>query len=157
MPIIKERNLNNAAKEIEYEVTEDGCWECTSHRLNAGGYAQIGRNRKVTKVHRHIFALTNNGIAEGMHILHKCDNPCCINPDHLFEGTNLDNMKDKMEKGRQPSTKGEQNGSAKLTAKDVREILKDDRRHVEVAKDYPICSAHICRIRKRKIWKHITV
>ena len=157
MPVIKEKKLNRNSKQIEYKIKNDGCWECTSHFLDPKGYAHIERDKKKTKVHRHVFSLTNNGITEGMHILHKCDNPSCINPDHLFEGTILDNIKDKVEKGRQSFTKGEQNGKSKLTAEDVKEILKDNRRHVEVAKDYPVLANHIRAIRKRKTWKHITI
>ena len=157
MPVIKEEGLNGNAKQIKYRITEEGCWECISHHLDESGYAKIERNGKATKVHRYVFALKNNGITKGMHILHECDNPQCINPNHLFEGTNLDNIRDKIKKGRQAFTKGEQNGQAKLTVEDVREILKDNRRHVEVAKDYPVSANHICTIRNRKSWKHITV
>ena len=155
MPVIKEDGLNGNAKQIKYRITEEGCWKCTVHSLNPQGYAKIERNGKVTKVHRHVFALKNNGITEGMHILHKCDNPSCINPDHLFEGTSLDNIRDKVEKGRQAF--GEQNGFAKLTANDVRKILKDNRKYREIAKDYPVTTKHVGVIKRRKFWKHITV
>ena len=156
MPIFKEKNLKRNSKQIEYKIKNDGCWECVSHQLNQDGYARINRNGKSTYIHRYIFSLKNEGITKGMHVLHKCDNPQCINLDHLFEGTNLDNIKDKVEKNRQAFVRGEKAGTAKLTAENVKNILKDSRKHKEVAKDYPVCSAHICKIKKGKAWAHIT-
>ena len=70
--------------------------------------------------HRVTWQLTNGEIADGLFVLHKCDNPGCCNPGHLFLGTHAANMADKVAKGRQARVTGNRNGSAKLTAEDVR-------------------------------------
>lgn len=81
-------------------VTPSGCWEWTGACVTKGyGHITSGRGRQIT-VHRVAFELTNGPIPAGMFVLHRCDNPPCFNPEHLFLGTNLDNMRDAKSKGR---------------------------------------------------------
>lgn len=77
----------------------DDCWEW-QRSLNNGGYGRSHFNGKQIKAHRLSFLLTHHEIPEGMLVLHKCDNPKCVNPDHLFLGTHYDNMQDMKAKGR---------------------------------------------------------
>ena len=83
------------------------CIESTNHRVK-GGYAQIGYGGKTWVHHRLVWTLEHGEIPEGMMVLHRCDNPPCINIDHLFLGTHQDNMDDRRRKGRYPwpSTEG---------------------------------------------------
>lgn len=80
-----------------------GCWLYTGFR-KWDGYGWLARwtpeRRRWLTAHRYAWILTHGEPAKGMHILHKCDNPPCCNPDHLFLGTHQDNMKDKVAKGR---------------------------------------------------------
>ena len=66
----------------------------------ASGYGRITQNGKRARAHRVAFELFVGPIPSGMHVLHRCDNPPCVNPSHLFIGTHLDNMRDMEAKGR---------------------------------------------------------
>ena len=119
-------------------LTETGCWEWIGARTTAG-YGEINRKRRVRYVHRIAWELHHGPIPAGKWVLHRCDNPPCWNPDHLFLGTHRDNVADKMLKGRHrhghlygddhPTRKrpeivkrGEHHGMARLTWDIVRQI-----------------------------------
>jgi hypothetical protein len=112
---------------------------------------------KQYRVHRLIYEVTYGPIPKGMLVCHTCDNPACCNPNHLFLGTQEDNMKDKIKKGRQ--VMGESNGLSKLTRYQVSEIrLKyqtGDFLQQELADNYNVCNQNISSIIKRITWKHI--
>jgi hypothetical protein len=96
-------------------------------------------------------------IPDGLHALHHCDNPMCINPEHLFLGTNADNVADKMAKGRCKTGKGERHWKSKLTENDVIKIrteLKDLDR-CEIAKMYKVQPSAISKIRVERTWKGV--
>ena len=95
-----------------------GCWEWTGSKRNGYGRLIVGSRtdgtRKSVSAHRLSYELTYGEIPEGMEVCHRCDNRCCVNPDHLFIGTHQDNMSDRERKGRNKPPKGENNGRAKL-------------------------------------------
>ena len=84
----------------------DGCWLWVAFR-DRNGYGRFGTSalNRSTLAHRTSYSLTFGDIPEGMHVLHKCDNPPCVNPDHLFLGTDKDNAQDCKAKGRHPQLK----------------------------------------------------
>jgi DNA invertase Pin-like site-specific DNA recombinase len=90
-----------------------------------------------------------------MQALHTCDNPSCVNPEHLFAGTNADNMRDKAQKGRSKVPVGEKHGKAILTEPQVRRILKDPRPYTEIATQYNVASSTIGSIEQRVSWRHL--
>ena len=98
---------------------------------------------------------------EGLSVRHKCDNPPCVNPNHLELGTHADNMRDKAERGRAPGIKGELNKAAKLTEEQVRDIRANcvirakGRSAQDYANKYGVTKALVCMVLKRKIWAHI--
>lgn len=75
------------------------CWYWTAC-VSSFGYGQISVNGKSVGAHRISWEIHNGSILDGLHVLHKCDNPPCVNPDHLFLGTNKDNVEDRYVKGR---------------------------------------------------------
>lgn len=86
--------------------------------LHTAGYGKVYVYGRVVLAHRAMYELTFGKIPDGLHVLHKCDVPRCVNPDHLFLGTNDDNIADKVQKARHPYGVGCYN--AKLTAEFVR-------------------------------------
>jgi hypothetical protein len=88
-------------------------------------------------------------------VLHKCDNPGCCNPAHLFLGTHADNAADRDAKGRSASHSGEDNGKAKLTERQVLKIRVSNEGGVALAIKYGVTRYTISNIRLRKTWKHI--
>ena len=86
--------------EITYEINENGCWMCTSHKTHHTGYVikRFGNNLKL--LHRYMYEQKYGTIPNGLLACHTCDVRNCINPDHIFIGTQKDNMRDCSSKGR---------------------------------------------------------
>lgn len=106
-----------------------GCWEWIGAKRNGYGRITTGSRtdgtRKTVSAHRLSYELFKGNIPAGYEICHACDNPCCINPDHLFAGTHQDNVDDREQKGRNVAPRGEGNGRAKLTSNDVRDARNE--------------------------------
>lgn len=110
-----------------------------------------------SRAHRFSYALHKGPIPNGLLVCHTCDTPACVNPDHLFLGTSDDNMKDKIAKGRSRVAFGEAAGKAKLTEKQIVEILQDPRPYTAIASDYGVKSSTIGSIKQRVSWSHLDV
>ena len=138
---------------------EVGCWEW--RRANNGyGYGTLTVNRKTKLVHRLAYEYSKGPIPTGMHVCHTCDNPSCINPDHLFLGTRNDNMKDCFLKGRSNihpiSFPGETNPRSKLTqhqVKHIRLLLAQQMTQDTIAKKFGISQAQVSNIKRGIKWK----
>ncbi len=98
--------------------TPDACWEWKGMRQHSG-HGRISWNGRLEAAHRIAWMFTYGPIPEGKVIRHSCDNPPCCNPAHLLIGTQLDNIADRVARGRTRSAKGEANPGAKLTQSDV--------------------------------------
>lgn len=140
----------------------NGCWEWAGYRYQNGyGKAQLTRNGiKLQYAHRVAYFLVNGPIPEGKFVCHHCDNPPCINPAHLFLGTNKSNSDDKMRKGRAnpPCLKGESCGAAKLTEQQVREIRHKHKKGYSgrgLAREYKISQSQISNIVLGYDWAHL--
>lgn len=134
------------------------CWEWTAHKILGYGIVGINRN-KTKKAHRVSWELANGSIPQGLLVLHKCDNPGCVNPDHLFLGTQGDNMRDCSKKGRIRTNPqlGEKNHMAILNNKTVLEIREHaiTMRQKAIAKMYGVSTMTINRVINHKLWRHI--
>lgn len=135
----------------------DGCWEWTS-TLNINGYATLGvkKRRRWTniRVHRFMYERHNGKLKRTEVVRHKCDNPVCVNPDHLEKGTQQDNMRDMVERKRQAV--GERHGMAELTwslVSAIRGRLAAGGKQRRVAEEFGINQATVSRIANNKIWK----
>lgn len=138
-----------------------GCWEWGKHR-DRRGYGRVWFRGKLWSAHRLSLYLSRAELPkdwESLESCHRCDNPPCCNPEHLFWGTSQDNMHDAWEKGRFPSRQGAANHQAKLTPSDVLEIrrLMDGKleSRSSIAARYQMAPWHISRIAKRDIWKSL--
>lgn len=136
----------------KYKIMDNDCWEW-QYKLTTKGYGRFRFNNKTYRAHRISYEIHNGAIPSGMHVLHKCDNRKCVNPDHLFIGTNDDNVKDKLSKNRQ--CKGINQGLSKLTEQQVLEIRNSNESQVTLAKKYNVTQSLICFVKNRKIWTHI--
>lgn len=140
-------------------VTESGCWIWTL-AVDKDGYGRAWLGNKKWPAHRLSYMTFMGPIPAGLFVLHKCDNPSCVNPAHLFVGTPLDNMRDKCNKGRvKGARRGENHHRAKLASETVISIrAKYDSGQVgarALAKEYGIAYRHAWNIVKRRIWKYI--
>jgi hypothetical protein len=137
-------------------VKTNSCWEWIGTR-HGQGYGQIKSNGLTLKTHRVSWELYYGKIPEGLCVLHKCDNPCCVNPEHLFLGTYKDNAVDMGQKKRNKIFTGEDHRWSKLTSKDVEYIRS--MQHVlyqkELALLFNVSRTCIQSIQYYKTWKHL--
>lgn len=135
-----------------------GCWEWQG-QTDKGGYGTISINDRNKRAHRMSYELAYGELPAELDVLHTCDNPTCVNPSHLFLGTDVDNMRDKVAKDRQ--CKGESHGMSKLTEEQVLEIRRRYKRYAKVdntvtlAREFGVHQSRIFDIVNRKKWKHI--
>lgn len=111
-------------EKVDKETTPTGCWVWIAFRHPKNGYGRIIVNGRVEQAHRVSWRIALGEPGE-LQVLHKCDNPPCVRPDHLFLGTHQENMDDKVAKDRQThigAPTGAENGMAKLTGPCVEEI-----------------------------------
>lgn len=137
----------------------DTCWEWTAG-LDTWGYGQFKSNGLIpSKVaHRVSFYLHNGYLPERpIQICHTCDNPRCVRPDHLFEGTPLDNMRDKAAKNRARYLRGEEHPNIKLNWEDVSKIKQlyseGEFSMRELGETFHVSTTMICKIINNQRWK----
>jgi hypothetical protein len=133
------------------EKTES-CWEWKG-TINRRGYGRMRHKGVNTHAHRVSYKLYRGEIPRDMLVCHKCDNPSCVNPEHLFIGSHKDNMEDRQTKQRQ--AKGEKIGLSKLTNEQVRKIRVDNRSTRKIARDYGVHHSQIARIKTHEAWAHV--
>ena len=134
----------------------DYCWEWVAGKIKSG-YGEYWSGEKMVYAHRFSWEISNGKIPEGLCVLHKCDNPSCVRPSHLFLGTNLDNSKDAVLKNR--IVFGENHYKTKLTENKVRAI-RDMYAAGNITQEvlgrlFGITFQSISSIINNKRWKHI--
>lgn len=128
---------------------ETGCREWTGG-VCKNGYGKFFLNGAMVSVHRFAVTVTSGEIGEGLYVCHKCDNPRCVNPEHLFLGTAKQNCQDMLSKGRRAHWK------AKLTLDDVMEIRtlhESGESATSLAEQFNISAGHASQIIRGKVWK----
>lgn len=135
--------------------TSGDCW--TWKLSTVGGYGQIAVSaNRAQRAHRFSWELHFGPIPDGLVVCHACDNRLCVRPDHLWLGTQADNLRDMREKGRAarlPVLLGEANHATHLTADDVAAIRSDARPSRAVARTYGVGKSTILRIRRGEVWR----
>lgn len=139
-------------------VKTESCWVWTGNK-NKTGYGQYKMPGHSYRTHRASWQMAFGPIPKGMQVLHHCDNPSCVNPDHLFLGTHKDNMADCAAKGRivLPNQVGENHSGHKLTEEEVRQIkgLLNQCSHAQISKMYGISRSVVTRIALKQLWAHV--
>ena len=120
---------------------------------DARGYGMTTVHYRTHHAHRVEWEKVHGPIPEGLYVLHKCDNPPCINVEHLFLGTHADNMRDRNTKGRQ--ARGERHSQAKLNDDDVRSIKASSLPTPLLATQYNVTRQTIWSIRAGRTWRHV--
>lgn len=135
-----------------------GCWNWTAGHTKTGYGNFTPEGKRNGSAHRMSYELFKGTIKESLHVLHSCNNPACVNPDHLRTGTPADNAKDKSLAGRGNQPKGESHPKAKLTTLDIKMIrtLGDEGYAYRcIAKLFKVTHFNIRQIVNRKLWKHV--
>lgn len=141
-------------------IDSNGCWLYQGAIKKTGlGYGWVGLNGKQMGAHRASWIVKNGPIEKDLCVCHKCDVPSCINPDHLFIGTQSENMKDAYKKKRKkPINQGGQtNPSSKLTLNQVREIramLSEKVKQKTIAEKFNISQVAVSNIKTERRWKN---
>lgn len=142
---------------------EDSCWVFCGHTSGGGhGHVRIGSGSKNTLIgaHRLAWILTNGDIPDGLCVCHRCDNPPCCNPKHLFLATSLENFNDMRRKGRARggSLPGQRNRNSKLTEAQVSQIrtrYANGELQQQLADAYGVSQTAISYIVTQGGWKHV--
>jgi hypothetical protein len=152
--------LEKFYKKLPDILDENSCWEWKG-AIDAYGYGVLSNKDKTIKAHRVSYEIYYSEPLGDLHCLHKCDNPSCVNPLHLFAGTNLDNVKDKVKKGRcyTGNQKGENNGASKLSdtqVSKIRELYNSGKyTTLKLGEMYNVNRSTISYIINNKTYKHL--
>lgn len=148
---IKERLLEKCS------VESNGCWLFTGYNDELG-YGIIAYKGSANKAHRISWLVHNGNIPQGKNVLHKCDVRNCINPEHLFIGTQADNVNDMIAKGRKHTMKGVTHPGCRLSEANIGEIkrlLTEGKKQAWIARKFKTTDQNIYRIKTGKTWGHL--
>lgn len=159
---ITDKDINRFWTKVSIDFSNPtGCWIWTG-TINIWGYGSIYIDGKTRGAHRISYQIANGSFDYNFHVCHTCDNPACVNPDHLWLGTAKDNAIDRVLKGRDAlnKAKGSKCGKSKLTEEQVLEIRKLHSLEMyttqkQLATQFGISLATFKQIITRKTWKHI--
>ena len=132
----------------------DNCWEWMASR-NEHGYGKFAKSGSWVFAHRFAFELLVGPIPDGKCVCHKCDNPACVNPEHLFLGSHAENMRDMAQKGRAISRPGERNPRAILDEDAVRLIRQSELSSRELGSVFGVKPVTIYKARRGENWKSV--
>lgn len=130
-----------------------GCWLWLGP-LSGSGYGRMTINKKGVQAHRVAWEINNGKIPDGLFACHTCDVRCCVNPAHLFLGTQSDNLQDMVNKKRDNPRRGERHGKARFSETQIAAIRADMRSLAQIASEYGVDKQYIHRIKKGKHWRH---
>lgn len=145
-------------KNVDRSEGQNACWIWKKGK-DARGYGILRFRGRAYKAHRLAWILTHGEIDDDLFVCHHCDNPPCVNPGHMFIGTQSDNMRDMVSKGRHNPPRGSTNPLSKLTEKQVFTIRwlysENDLSQDRIAQMYQVSQVLISKVVRREIWRHV--
>ena len=157
-----ENSLSHAPPEVRfwrYVEKTDGCWLWVGGSKSQKGYGKIEIKGKHKLAHRLSYEIHKGPIPDGLLVMHSCDNPSCVNPDHLSVGTQSQNILEAFAKGRKnavpPHVFGESCGASKISEKVAIEILASKDPSKALMARYGVSKSIIQRLRAGDTWKHL--
>lgn len=157
MPVLSESDVNRFYSKVAITANSNKCWEWLGGKRRRG-YGRFSVNHTLNLIsHRVSYFLSTRIDPIGYVVAHRCDNPGCVNPNHLFHTSNQGNMDDMKMKKRHHAPSGELHGGSRLTVDDVSEIKKLYKSGIsqrKIANMYGYCQQGISRIVLNKNWKH---
>ena len=151
-------NLVDRLDEMTEMITESGCAIWIGAHDKKSGYGRVNVDKKSEYVHRVVWERHYGKIPDGLFVCHTCDVSSCINVLHLFLGTPLDNMRDKINKGRHRHPVGSCVGSSKITESDVKEIRRrklSGEAAIDIGKYFHIHASNVRKICLYEAWAHV--
>lgn len=155
--ILNETTESRLLSKVEM-VPECGCWLWTGY-ANPRGYGMMSMPQQSPKLaHRVSWTLYRGPVPDGMFVCHKCDTPACVNPDHLFVGSNADNVKDMDGKGRRKNSPkhGESHPMARISNEVALSIFNDSGKHAEIAARHGVKIGTVDQIKTGIQWSSVT-
>lgn len=154
IPTLSKSDIARFWSKIDKIDKDEKCWLWTTG-LGSNGYGQFYTNKVPGipfKAHRISFAITNEDPGE-LNVNHTCDTPACVNPDHLWAGTQQEGMKDRDEKER--TFRGETHANHVLTEKQAKKILASDKSYASLSRKYDVDPQTIANLKQGRAWKHL--
>lgn len=155
MPVVDDSSMRRALQDKLWfgclPEPNSGCWLWLG-RLNAKGYGTIFANGGHVLAHRLSFQVFKGSVPTKKCVLHMCDVRCCVNPEHLYLGTQFENMNDMESRGRGNHPSRESHGLAKLTVATVQAIRASSETHAALGRRFGVTKENISAIRRRLTW-----
>lgn len=135
-----------------FDANSDGCWEWQAAK-DKDGYGIFSYARKSYRANKVALILDGRPVPDGMYACHRCNNPACVRPDHLYPGTPTQNMEDARQSG--TLRMGEDVHFSKLTERQVKAIREASGTHEEIAEEFGVSRPCVSLVRARRTWRHV--
>lgn len=132
---------------------DSGCWEWEKSKYL--GYGRLVRDGKTWPAHAYSYTAFFGPIPDGLQINHKCHNRCCVNPEHIYAGTQKQNVRDMDESGRRKQVRGSKDGNSRITEEVAKNIFNHSGIARLAAEKFGVSISLVYAIKKKQIWQHI--